>query len=184
MVRYLTSSDCRGRAFLEKLFELARQKFHGELMYEIDEKTVQRNLSPHTLCCAAFDTDSQKVLSYCTWTVTDTRFRDGLISGQFKENDLYPYHENAAPILFFNTFVVTNSHHAPYIIRNLIKDLHALIRSDSLKIQGALAIGGLRCTERWLLKFGFREIGRYAGYPVLWATTDESAVIAGLLALH
>jgi hypothetical protein len=181
MIRYLTSSECRGRAFLEKLFELARQKFHGELMYEIDEKTVQRNLSPHTLCSAAYDTDSQKVLSYFCWTITDTRFRDGLITGKFKENDLYVYHEDAPPVLFFNTFIVTNSHHAPYIVRNLIKDLHVLICLDNLQIQGALAIGGLRCTERWLLKYGFREVGRYAKFPILWATLVESPVLCGLL---
>ena len=166
---------------LEKIFDLARKKFKGELMYEIDEKTLKRNASPHRLCCCAYDTATGEVLSYFAWRITDTRFRDGLVSGEMEENDVYSYDGTYPPVLYFNTFVVTSAFHSPYIIRSLIKDLHALIKADQLDIVGALSIGGLRFTEKWLKKFGFREIGKYKKeYPILWASRKESAVVNSL----
>jgi hypothetical protein len=166
---------------LEKIFALARKKFKGVLMYEIDERTLKRNASPHRLCCCAYDPESDEVLSYFTWHVTDTRFRDGLVSGQMEENDIYAYDGSNAPILVFDVFVVTSAFHSPYIIRSLIKDLRALIKADQLDIVGALSIGGLRFTEKWLKKYNFREIGKYKGqYPILWASREESPVVNSL----
>jgi hypothetical protein len=166
---------------LEKIFVLERKKFKGVLMFEIDERTMRRNRSPHTLYSATYDTEKEEVLSYSTWTVTDTRFRDGLVSGQMEENDLFPYDGTFAPVLCFNSFVVTSAFHSPYIIRSLIRDLRALIKADQLDIVGALSIGGLRFTEKWLKKYDFREIGKYKGhYPILWASREESPVVNSL----
>jgi len=181
VIKYLNSQECRGRPMLEKIFALAREKFKDELMFEIDENTLRRNLSPHWFACAAYDTETEEVVSFFTWIVTDTRFRDGLVSGRMGENDVFAYDGTYPPVLYFNTFVVTNALHSPYIIRHLIKDLQALVKADHLNIVGGLSIGGLRFTEKWLKKYGFHEIGRYKdNYPILWADRNESAVLNSL----
>lgn len=181
MIKYLNSQECKGRTMLEKMFDLDRKKFKEELRYEIDERTLKRNASPYGLCCCAYDTETDSVLSYFSWRVTDTRFRDGIISGQMGENDVFAYDGTYPPILYFNTFVVTNALHSPYIIRHLVKDLHALIKADQLNIIGGLSIGGLRFTEKWLKRYGFHEIGQFVGkYPILWADRKESAVLNSL----
>lgn len=185
MIRYLSCQECRSRAILDKQFVLARQKFREELMYEIDQRTLARHTSPHTLTCAAYDTETDEIVSYFVWTITDIRFRDGLLSGKYEENDLYPYDGTAAPILVFDVFIVTHHMHAPFIVRHLTKELHALIVADELDIIGGLSIGGLRFTEKWLKKFGFREIGLYRRkYPILWATREESTMLNSLVKIY
>ena len=179
MITYLNTAQCRSK--LEDLFVLARKKFKSDLMYAIDERTLRRHYSAHALVAAAYDTETNEILSYFAWTVSDTAFRDGILSGRYDENDLYPYDGSHAPILFFDTFIVTHHIHAPFIIKHLIKDLHALIRLDDLHIVGGLSIGGLRFTEKWLKKYGFREIGKYKDrYPVLWAERKDSAMLHAL----
>lgn len=163
------------------MFDLARKKFKEELMIEIDDKVLERNLSPHSLRCAAYDTETDEIVSYFIWSITDTRFRDDLVAGRVTEEDLHLYNETYPPVLFFNTFIVTNSYHSPHIIHSLIQQLHELVKADQLNIVGGLSIGGLRFTEKWLKKYGFNEIGKYKGqYPILWATRDESAVLNSL----
>lgn len=150
-------------------------------MYAIDERTLRRHHSAHALVGAAYDTQTDEILSYFAWSVSDVAFRDGILSGKYDENDLYPYDGTHAPILVFDTFIVTSHIHAPFIIKHLTRDLHRLIRLDDLNIIGAMSIGGMRFTEKWLKKYGFREIGKYkTRYPVLWATRQDSAVLNAL----
>jgi len=183
MIKYLNSRECK--KILPKLFDLANKKFNEDLIYEIDERTQRRNDSPHTLCCAAYDTEKDEVLSYFSWTVSDTRFRDGLLSGKYDENDLYPYDGSAAPILVFDVFIVTDKLHSPFIVRQITKDLHALVNADELDIVGGLSIGGLRFTEKWLKKFDFQEIGKYQNkHPILWATREQSAMLNSLVKVY
>gem|GEM_PF-4538637 len=113
--------------------------------------------------CAAYDTERDEILSYFSWIISDVNFRDGLVSGRYVENDIYPYDGTAAPILVLDVFIVTHHMHAPFIIRHLTQDLHKLIVADELDIVGGLSIGGLRFTEKWLKRFGFHEIGKYCG---------------------
>jgi hypothetical protein len=183
MIQYLNSQECRAK--LDKLFELAHKKFKGDLMYDLDERTRRRCASPHFLCCATYDTEKDEILSYFAWMVSDVRFRDGLLNGTYDENDLYPYDGTAAPILVFDVFIVTHHMHAPFIVRHLTKELHALIQADELDIAGGLSIGGLRFTEHWLKKYGFHEIGKYRGkYPILWANREESMVLNSLVKVY
>lgn len=183
MIEYLNSQQCKTK--LDKIFDLARKKFKDDLIYEIDERTERRNASPHTLCCAAYDTEKDEILSLFSWTVSDVKYRDGLLSGKYDENDLYPYDGTAAPILVFDVFIITHHMHAPFIFRHLTKELHILIKADELDILGGLSIGGLRFTEKWLKKYGFREIGLYRRkYPILWATREESAMLNSLVKIY
>jgi len=180
MIRYLNSRECKEK--LTQIFDLAAKKFKDDLIYGIDDRTRRRNASPHTLCSAAYDTEKDEILSFFSCTVSDTAFRDGLLSGRYDENDLYPYDGTLPPILVMDVFVVTTHMHAPFVMRHLMKDLQNLIVADELDIVGGLAIGGLRFTEKWLKKYGFNEIGKYKGkYPVLWATREESAVLNSLV---
>lgn len=179
MIRYLDTRECK--PLIKEFFDLAHKKFKGVLSYIPDERTIRRWYSPHSLLSAAYDTQTREVVSLCTWTVTDIGFRDKLVAGEIEENDLYVYNETSPAVLLFNTFIVTNAQHAPYIVRHIIKDLHALIEVDHLNILGGMSIGGLRFTEKWLKKLGFHEIGRYKDqYPILWANREDSAVLNSL----
>lgn len=179
MIKYLDTEGCRDK--LEKMFALARKKFRGALMYDIDERTLRRHHSTHALVAAAYDQNSEEILSYLAVTVSDVAFRDGILSGKYDENDLYPYDGTHAPVLVFDTFIVTSHIHAPFIVRHITKDLHRLIQLDELNIVGGMSIGGLRTTQRWLKRYGFQEIGKYRGrYPVLWATRQQSAMLNSL----
>lgn len=183
MIRYLNTHESLAK--LDKLFELAHKKFKGDLMYDLDERVRQRAASPHCLRCAAYDTEKDEILSYFSWIISDVNFRDGLVSGRYVENDIYPYDGTAAPILVLDVFIVTHHIHAPFIIRHLTQDLHKLIVADELDIAGGLSIGGLRFTEKWLKRFGFHEIGKYCGkYPILWASREESPVFNSLVKVY
>jgi hypothetical protein len=183
MIEYLNSAE--SKSLLKEVFALARRKFKDNLMYEIDAHTQRRWDDPHNLCVTAYDTDQKEVVSYFSWMVTDTRFRDGLLAGSLTEHDLYPYDESAPAILYFDTFVVTDAHHSPPIIHRLCNDLKALIIADQLDIVGGLSIGGLRFTEKWLKKYGFKEIGRYKEhYPILYATREESVMLNTICTPH
>jgi hypothetical protein len=183
MIKYLNSKESRG--LLKEIFDLARTKFCDELMFDPDERTLKRWNTPHSLCSVAYDTESKKVLSFFTWMITDTHFRDGLVDGTFGENDLYAYTDKFPAVLYFNTFVVTDAHHSPPLIHRLTHDLHDLIIDDQLDIVGGLSIGGLRFTEKWLKKFDFNEIGKYRGkYPILYASREQSAMLNSICAKH
>lgn len=179
VVKYLNTEGCRDK--LPQMFALAHKKFKGDLMYDIDERTLRRHHSAHALVAAAYDEQKQELLSYFAWTVSDTAFRDGLLSGRYDENDLYPYDGTHPPILVFDSFIITSHIHAPFIIRHLTRDLRRLIQLDDLHIVGGLSVGGLRFTEKWLKKYGFYEIGKYKKrYPILWARREESAMLHSL----
>lgn len=183
MIKYINGPECEGPEMVQKMFALADKKFDADLMHAIDARTLARNKSPYSLHSAAVDAETGEMLSYFIWSITDTRFRDGLVSGKLKEEDLHLYDGSHPAVLFFNTFIVTNRHHAPYVVRHVTRELRTLIEKDfELKICGGLAIGGLRFTEKWLKKFDFYEIGRYQNqYPILWAARQESAMLNSLL---
>ncbi len=181
MIKYFNSKE--SKPLIREVFDLARKKFKSELMYEIDEHTQQRWDDVHDLCVTAYDTDKKEVVSFFSWIVTDTRFRDGLVAGKMTEHDLYPYNDRAPAVLYFDTFVATNALHSPPIIHRLCHDLHDLIIDDQLDIVGGLSIGGSRFTEKWLKKFGFHEIGKYrCKYPILYASRAESAMLNSICA--
>lgn len=179
VIKYLNTDECRPK--LQERFVLARKKFKSELMYEIDERTHRRNNSPHSLCAAAYHPQTNEILSYLAVTVSDMAFRDGILSGRYDENDLYPYDGTHGPVLVFDTLIVTSHIHAPFLVRQITKDLHRLIQLDELNIVGGMSIGGLRTTQRWMKRLGFHEIGKYRGhYPVMWATRQQSAMLNSL----
>lgn len=102
--------------------------------------------------------------------ITHAGFFDDIVAGRVNEEFQPPWEPNSGqtPVLYIDSFILEDPMWAPFLYRNLAKQMKDFEKKYAVDLHACFAIASAPNVERLMLKYGFEQVGLYEQkYPVM-----------------
>jgi hypothetical protein len=181
-----------------KVIKTADRKPYRNLYYPFQEKYFSRDFVLDPKAYASWSdspflfvsltvNDNGSIGSYASMVLTSKNSYEKLLLGEIQDHEILPFQpgEYGIPYLYWDTFIVENRAHSPYLIKSIFNELETTVRKWELLVTHVYSIAFTPAAARLMRRYFFVQAGVYKQgekeYPIMISKVADNPYLRAFI---